>query len=79
MNKEMTVFDIAILGFNNGRINTNVEPQLTTVNYPGKAMGKVAIRYLSNRLQDLGDLATNSTSVQVTAYNQRISQRKGSL
>jgi len=49
---------IAIAGFNNDPISTLVDPQLTTVNYPGKEVGEVAARYLVNQLQSPGDLVT---------------------
>ncbi|GGK79076.1 LacI family DNA-binding transcriptional regulator [Rufibacter glacialis] len=38
--------DIAIAGFNNDAISRVVEPNLTTVNYPGQEMGEVAVRVL---------------------------------
>src|SRR6188472_2210951 len=36
--------DIAIVGFNNDAIGKIVEPQLTTIDYPGIDMGEIAAR-----------------------------------
>ncbi|RNI29351.1 LacI family DNA-binding transcriptional regulator [Rufibacter latericius] len=38
--------DIAIVGFNNDTISRVIEPNLTTINYPGQEMGEVAVRVL---------------------------------
>ncbi|OYW17124.1 MAG: LacI family transcriptional regulator, partial [Sphingobacteriales bacterium 12-47-4] len=38
--------DIAIVGFNNDAISKIVEPQLSTINYPGIDMGEIAARNL---------------------------------
>ncbi len=43
--------DIAVVGFNNDLISTIIEPQLTTINYPGINMGEVAATHLLNQLQ----------------------------
>lgn len=43
--------DIAVVGFNNDIISTIVEPRLTTINYPGKAIGEVAARRLIGLLE----------------------------
>ena len=34
--------DIAIVGFNNDPVSKVIEPNLTTINYPGYEMGEVA-------------------------------------
>jgi LacI family transcriptional regulator len=34
--------DVAIVGFNDDPVSRIVEPNLTTVHYPGRAMGEVA-------------------------------------
>ncbi len=44
--------DIAIAGFNNDPISTVVEPNLTTINYPGFDMGVIAARTLINSIKD---------------------------
>jgi len=38
--------DTAIVGFNNDAISKIVEPQLTTINYPGIDIGEIAARNL---------------------------------
>lgn len=42
---------IAFVGFNNDPVSTVVEPNLTTVNYPGYEIGEVAARSLIDHLQ----------------------------
>lgn len=44
--------DMAIAGFNNEPVCTVVEPNLTTVNYPGYQMGHIAASRLIESLQD---------------------------
>lgn len=51
--------DIAIVGFNNDVISKIVEPQLTTINYPGIDIGEIAARNLIG-------LINNDASVQQT-------------
>ncbi|MCF0057583.1 LacI family DNA-binding transcriptional regulator [Dyadobacter sp. CY356] len=43
--------DIAVVGFNNDPISEVIVPNLTTVYYPGKQMGEIAIRSLVNHLK----------------------------
>jgi LacI family transcriptional regulator len=43
--------DMAIVGFNNDVISKIVEPQLTTIHYPGSHMGETAARSLINHLE----------------------------
>lgn len=43
--------DIAIVGFNNDAISKIVEPQLTTIHYPGMDMGEIVARNLINHLK----------------------------
>ncbi len=52
--------DIAIVGFNNDPVSKVVEPNLTTINYPGYEMGEVAARNLINHLN--GTAPINSTN-----------------
>ena len=47
--------DIAVVGFNNDIVTTIVEPNLTTINYPGITMGEVAARNLIDRLNGNGN------------------------
>ncbi len=52
--------DIAFVGFNNDPMSKVVEPNLTTVNYPGYAMGEAAATQLINHLAGASSLsATN--------------------
>lgn len=44
--------DIAIVGFNNDAICTLVEPQLSTINYPGHKIGETAANYLVHHLEE---------------------------
>lgn len=43
--------DIAVVGFNNDPISTVIEPNLTTVNYPGWEMGEIAANTLISKLK----------------------------
>ena len=43
--------DVAFVGFNNDPISKVIEPNLTTINYPGQEMGEVAAATLINRLK----------------------------
>jgi LacI family transcriptional regulator len=52
--------DIAFAGFNNDPVCTVVEPNLTTINYPGYEMGQVAARNLIAHLN--GGSSVNSTN-----------------
>jgi LacI family transcriptional regulator len=52
--------DIAIVGFNNDSIGKIVEPQLTTINYPGKDMGELTARNLINHLKGVSNLSTTN-------------------
>ena len=42
--------DIAVIGFNNDPVSTVIEPNLTTINYPGYQIGEVAAQNLINHL-----------------------------
>lgn len=55
--------DIAIVGFNNDAISKIVEPQLTTIHYPGMEMGEIAARHLVNHLNGKADLKDTRTIV----------------
>ena len=47
--------DIAIVGFNNDEISRIVDPQLTTINYPGITMGEIACTHLINLLRGVSN------------------------
>ena len=53
--------DIAFVGFNNDPVSTVVEPNLTTINYPGYEMGQLAARSLINHLSGASDIHTTNT------------------
>jgi len=55
--------DIAIVGFNNDAIGKIVEPQLTTIDYPGIDMGEIAARHLINHLKGLSNINHTQTIV----------------
>jgi LacI family transcriptional regulator len=45
--------EIAVAGFNNDPISHIIEPNLTTVNYPGREMGEIAATTLINAISNL--------------------------
>jgi LacI family transcriptional regulator len=53
--------DIAIVGFNNDPVSTVVEPNLTTINYPGYEMGEIAARNLINHLNGISSITSTNT------------------
>jgi LacI family transcriptional regulator len=56
--------DIAIVGFNNDTISRQVEPALTTINYPGGTIGEFAANYILKRLRRELKVSTAKTIVQ---------------
>jgi LacI family transcriptional regulator len=55
--------DIAIVGFNNDAICKIVDPQMTTINYPGINIGEIAARNLINHLKGVSDIKSTNTIV----------------
>lgn len=55
--------DIAIVGFNNDAISKLVEPQMTTIDYPGIDMGEIAARNLISHLKGLSNIKHTNTVV----------------
>lgn len=53
--------EIAVIGFNNDPISRVVEPNLTTIDYPGYEMGEVAVRSLINYLSAPADISITNT------------------
>ncbi len=51
---------IAVVGFNNDPISKVIEPNLTTINYPGEEMGEIAALTLINRLRKLPSTNLNT-------------------
>jgi len=55
--------DIAFAGFNNDPVSKVIEPNLTTINYPGYEMGEAAARNLINHLNGSSPLHSTNTIV----------------
>lgn len=55
--------DIAIVGFNNDAISKIIEPQLTTINYPGIDIGEIAARHLIDNLKGVSSTKYTNTIV----------------
>ncbi|MCY7420964.1 MAG: LacI family transcriptional regulator [Chitinophagaceae bacterium] len=53
--------DIAVVGFNNDTISTIIEPNLTTINYSGFAVGEKAAQLLIDMLNGNADVSANKT------------------
>ena len=53
--------DIAFVGFNNDPVSRVIEPNLTTINYPGYEMGEVAARNLINHLNGISPIHSTNT------------------
>lgn len=45
--------DMAVVGFNNDAISHLIEPDLTTINYPGREVGEAAAHALLNQLKEM--------------------------
>ena len=58
--------DIAVVGFNNDPIAQVIEPNLTTINYPGQEMGEIAATTLINKLKKL---STGNLNLIVLRHN----------
>jgi LacI family transcriptional regulator len=55
--------DIAIVGFNNDAISKIIEPQMTTINYPGIEIGEIAARNLINHLKGILNIKNTNTII----------------
>ena len=55
--------DIAVVGFNNDPVSQVIEPNLTTVYYPGQQMGEVAVRSLINHLKGTQPINVSETII----------------
>jgi len=55
--------DIAVAGFNNDPISKVVEPSLTTVNYPGREMGEIAVTNMIDHLNGSSNIHTTNTII----------------
>lgn len=68
---------IAVVGFNNDAISKIIEPQLTTVDYPGIDMGEIAARNLINHLNGISNIKhTNTIIVRSDLIIRNSSQKK---
>ncbi len=55
--------DIAIVGFNNDAISKIIEPQMTTINYPGIDVGEIAARNLIDHLKGISNVKNTNTII----------------
>jgi LacI family transcriptional regulator len=55
--------DIAFAGFNNDAVSKMIEPKLTTIDYPGYEVGRIAVSCLINLLKDDNAIKVNSRIV----------------
>ncbi len=55
--------DIGFVGFNNDPISKVVEPNLTTVNYPGYSMGEAAVTALISHLNGVFNIKTTNSII----------------
>lgn len=70
--------DIAIVGFNNDAISKIIEPQLTTIDYPGIDIGEIAARNLIAHLKGQVSIKqTNTIIVKSELIIRKSSLRKG--
>jgi LacI family transcriptional regulator len=70
--------DIAVVGFNNDPVSVVIEPNLSTVNYPGDEIGKAAARHLINRLNESIPHQNTETIVLRSEFIARASSQKRS-
>ena len=68
--------DIAIVGFNNDPVSKVVEPNLSTINYPGHEMGEVAAWNLINHLNGVAPLHTTNRIILRSELIVRASSQK---
>ena len=68
--------DIAIVGFNNDPVSKVVEPNLSTINYPGHEMGEVAAWNLINHLNGVAPLHTTNRIILRSELVVRASSQK---
>jgi LacI family transcriptional regulator len=67
---------IAFVGFNNDPVCNVIEPNLTTINYPGYEMGEVAARNLINHLNGASELRHTNSIMLRSAFIERASSQK---
>jgi len=57
--------EIAVVGFSNNLISTIIEPKLTTVDQPGNIIGKTAVKYLIEEIEDDNDDNLSSKTIEI--------------
>jgi LacI family transcriptional regulator len=70
---------IAFIGFNNDPVSKVIEPNLSTINYPGYEMGEVAARNLINHLNGEGTIHSTTTIILKSEFIVRESSQKKKL
>ncbi|MEO7044104.1 MAG: LacI family DNA-binding transcriptional regulator [Ferruginibacter sp.] len=68
--------DIAFVGFNNDPVSKVIEPNLTTINYPGYEMGEVGARNLINHLNGVSTIDSINTIILRSEFIIRESSQK---
>jgi LacI family transcriptional regulator len=68
--------DIAVVGFNNDPISHVIEPNLTTINYPGHEMGEIAASTLINSIDHLPTSNLNTLVLRHQLIVRESSKRK---
>jgi LacI family transcriptional regulator len=68
--------DVAFVGFNNDAVSKVVEPNLTTINYPGYEMGEVAAHNLINHLNGTSNIQTTNTIILRSEFIVRESSKR---
>lgn len=68
--------DIAFVGFNNDPVAKVIEPNLSTINYPGYEMGEVAANNLINHLNGNSNIETTNTIILRSEFIVRESSQK---
>jgi LacI family transcriptional regulator len=68
--------DIAVVGFNNDPVSRVVEPNLTTIDYPGYEMGEVTARHLIDHLNRTASIQTTNRIILRSELCIRDSSRK---
>ena len=69
--------DIAVAGFNNDPLSKVIEPNLTTVNYPGQEMGELAASTLIRRIDRLEGANLNTMVLRHELVVRESSLKKG--
>jgi LacI family transcriptional regulator len=67
--------DLAVVGFNDDPVAQVIQPNLTTIHYPGQEMGEIAAQSLINHLNGLLRISTTNTIL----LNYELIVRKSSL